>query len=70
MRHKRGAGYHDAVQRTLCTHSARLPACLHACLPADIDQFFVSLTKQLEDVHHYALRAQGLNETLHTDPRL
>ncbi|PRW57354.1 DUF563 domain [Chlorella sorokiniana] len=36
----------------------------------DIDQFFVSLTKQLEDVHHYALRAQGLNETLHTDPRL
>ncbi|KAI7842197.1 hypothetical protein COHA_004110 [Chlorella ohadii] len=36
----------------------------------DIDQFFVSLTKQLEDVHHFALRAQGANETLHTEPRL
>ena len=48
-----------------------LTSCPHACLHStDIDQFFVSLTKQLEDVHHYALRAQGLNETLHTDPML
>lgn len=45
-----------------------LPLPLPCC--ADIDQFFWSLTKQLGDVHHYAIRAQGLNETLHRDPRL
>lgn len=29
-----------------------------------IDRFFQSLTAQLTDLHHFAWRAQGLNETV------
>ncbi|KAL4452082.1 hypothetical protein ABPG75_007744 [Micractinium tetrahymenae] len=35
-----------------------------------IDRFFQSLTAQLGDVHHYAVRSQGANETLFLNPAL
>jgi hypothetical protein len=53
--------------RSLCA-PARLPA--SACLPSGIDQFFRSLTHDLGDLHHYALRAQGANQTVFRDPTL
>lgn len=44
-----------------------LPSATRCSLPAllqRIDEFFRSFSVQLGDVHHYAWRAQGLNETL------
>ena len=38
--------------------------------PAGIDQFFRSLTADLGDLHHYALRAQGANQTVFREPAL
>lgn len=38
--------------------------------PAGIDRFFQSLTAQLGDVRHYAVRCQAPNETLFLNPTL